>query len=402
MRPVRTVLDHSARFGRRAMAEKGQVDVDGSSLEGGGQVLRCIAALGVATKRPVKVTNIRGKRSPPGLRPQHATSLKLVASISDGRLEGCDINSSEVTFVPGPYTSLRDFAADAGTAGATTLMVQAALPALIMLDGLSTLRLKGGTNVAYSPSIDHLELVLAPNLALFGVDLQVHCERRGFYPEGGGRVKVTVQRMPSSEPPDLSSNHAEPVRLVGVVCGRGGTRERADRVASLVSKRARRAFGLEPVVNVDDACTWDAAEAAPTKKQRRKNKRAALAVQLALTTSSGATVGADVLVEDVKPDHDLDDIAGKLVATLEHRLRSAGGGVDVQTLDQLILVLALGDRSARLRCPVPKCQHLETVMHYATQFIPRASFTTTVDDVSASLVVDCVGGAVVPCDGEVG
>lgn len=45
--------------------------VDGSVLEGGGQILRVSVALSAALGRPLHITRIRANRKPkPGLRPQ--------------------------------------------------------------------------------------------------------------------------------------------------------------------------------------------------------------------------------------------------------------------------------------------------------------------------------------------
>ena len=49
-------------------------EVDGATLEGGGQLLRVAVALGVGLGRDVRVKNIRAARSKPGLRPQHVAS----------------------------------------------------------------------------------------------------------------------------------------------------------------------------------------------------------------------------------------------------------------------------------------------------------------------------------------
>lgn len=46
-------------------------DIDGSMLEGGGQILRMALAFSVLKQIPVRVFNIRAGRSNPGLRAQH-------------------------------------------------------------------------------------------------------------------------------------------------------------------------------------------------------------------------------------------------------------------------------------------------------------------------------------------
>lgn len=70
-------------------------------------------------------------RKNPGLSPQHLTGLKLVESISHGRLEGGTIRSTEISFTPGT-TAAGAYTADTKTAGSCTLMVQQALPCLML------------------------------------------------------------------------------------------------------------------------------------------------------------------------------------------------------------------------------------------------------------------------------
>ena len=72
-------------------------DVDGATLEGGGQLFE--GGRG-ARRRPggedVRVKNIRAARSKPGLRPQHVASLRVAAAVGGVSVAG-GVGAVEIT-----------------------------------------------------------------------------------------------------------------------------------------------------------------------------------------------------------------------------------------------------------------------------------------------------------------
>src|SRR3954451_23476877 len=99
------------------------IDIDGSSGEGGGQILRSSLALSLLTGKPFKLRRIRANRKPkPGLRPQHLASVRAAAKIGQAKVPGAVVGSSQLTFEPGEVKP-GNYRFDIGTAGATSLVL---------------------------------------------------------------------------------------------------------------------------------------------------------------------------------------------------------------------------------------------------------------------------------------
>ena len=133
------------------------IDIQGSILEGGGQILRMSMGFSALLKTPIHIYEIRGNRSKPGLKSQHLNGLILVKQISNGRLSGDKMNSPEITFHPGTDRIIggQTYSADTRTAGATTLLAQVSLPCLLFGQKPCLLELKGGTNADMAPQVDY-------------------------------------------------------------------------------------------------------------------------------------------------------------------------------------------------------------------------------------------------------
>jgi len=91
---------------------------------------------------------------------------------------------------PGHY--LFDVAAKTGSAGSVTLLAQALLPPLLAAGQRSSLTLRGGTHVAWSPPAHYLLYVFLPALAQLGAKVEMTLNRWGWYPRGGGEVSLDI------------------------------------------------------------------------------------------------------------------------------------------------------------------------------------------------------------------
>jgi RNA 3'-phosphate cyclase len=170
--------------------------LDGSYGEGGGQILRTALSLAALSGIPVSIENIRAKRAKPGLRPQHLTAVKALAKVTGAQVGGAELHSQALTFRPGPPLPghyLFDVAEKTGSAGAAALVAQALLPPLLKAPHPSTLVIRGGTHVPWSPPAHYLLHVFLPALGQLGGRVDMEIIRWGWYPRGGGEIRLKIQ-----------------------------------------------------------------------------------------------------------------------------------------------------------------------------------------------------------------
>jgi len=172
------------------------IEIDGSTLEGGGQIVRTATALSVITKKDCRIFNIRQSRKKPGLSYQHLLGLQASSRFCDGRLEGDFLGSQEIKFYPGSARNNK-ILINIPTAGSITLALQSLLLAVvfslkkegravdIIFDG-------GATDTFFSPTFDFFQYVFLEILEQIGVKTKINILQRGYYPEGGAKVEVAV------------------------------------------------------------------------------------------------------------------------------------------------------------------------------------------------------------------
>lgn len=169
------------------------VEIDGSQGEGGGQILRTSVSLSCILEKPMRIRNIRAGRKEPGLRPQHLQAVKSVAEISNSKLSGATVGSTSVEFIPGEPSKSVSKRIETGTAGSVTLIAQTLIPIGIFRGLDLDLEVVGGTEVPASPTVDYLERLVVPIYHLIGGDVRIDLKQRGYYPKGGGIIRIEVK-----------------------------------------------------------------------------------------------------------------------------------------------------------------------------------------------------------------
>jgi RNA 3'-terminal phosphate cyclase (ATP) len=165
--------------------------IDGSAGEGGGQVLRTALGLSLVTQTPFRMVKIRGGREKPGLQRQHLTCVQAAAAIGAASVGGDELSSSELVFRPGAVRP-GSYEFSIGSAGSTTLVLQALLPALLRAARPMQIAIEGGTHNRLAPTYEFLARSLGPVLAQLGARVEHRLVRTGFEPAGGGRIEVSV------------------------------------------------------------------------------------------------------------------------------------------------------------------------------------------------------------------
>ncbi|MBN1812047.1 MAG: RNA 3'-phosphate cyclase [Anaerolineae bacterium] len=213
--------------------------IDGSHGEGGGQILRTALALSAITGRPMRIERIRAGRKNPGLRPQHLTAVHAAAAICGAQLEGDKLDSQALTLVPGDPPRPGEYVFDVagatqgGSAGSVGLVLQTVLLPLALAKGESRLTIRGGTHVPWAPPVSYLTHVFLPTLARMGVQAQIELVRWGFYPAGGGEIRVQIEGKATPNPIQLTER--------GKLCRVWGTAAVMNLPAHIPQRMANRA-----------------------------------------------------------------------------------------------------------------------------------------------------------------
>ncbi|KJZ74878.1 hypothetical protein HIM_05787 [Hirsutella minnesotensis 3608] len=184
------------------------VSLDGTTGEGGGQLVRVAVCLAALTGKPITITNIRGNRPGKrggGLKSQHATSISWLADATDAEVQGLSVGSKTLTFAPRStpiHLAKRKFDIQPDSSAASALLVlQAILPYVLFASNDRAepveLTIAGGTNVSWSPSFEYFDQVLMPALEeRFGIVVERRLDRRGWSHGKLSRGQIWIKVWP--------------------------------------------------------------------------------------------------------------------------------------------------------------------------------------------------------------
>ena len=321
------------------------LEIDGAHGEGGGQLVRTAVALSAIRRMPIRIDNVRARRSNPGLAPQHVAAVRAVASMCEAQCEGVAPRATAFTFVP---KRLRggQYRVDVGTAGSITLVLQAMLPVAVASGERCRMSIRGGTDVRAAPPIDYLRWVVLPQLARMGIQASLTVERRGYYPKGGGEVLLDL--APARELAPFVVDEIEPVKRVAV---RAHVAQLPSTIAERMVEAARSA--LPPEVRVDTQI-----DVVGTDRSAGPGGAIVLCAPSARTLLGAAQVAE----RGVRAER-LGQLAGESLASDLH----AGATLDAHAADQMLVFLALAPGESRFRAR-ELSSHARTAMWLLERF----------------------------------
>ena len=329
--------------------------IDAAHGEGGGQLVRMACALAALTGTPIHLSDIRARRDPPGLAPQHLTAVQALATLCDAQTEGLALRTREFVFRPGAIRG-GDFLFDVGTAGSITLVLQAVLPVALSAPAATSLRILGGTDVKAAPPFDYFRYVLLPQLRRLGLPIDVTLQRRGYYPRGGGVVDVQLR---PGRPCALHQERAGALRELG---GHAHITNLPMHILERMQRSAERALSGFGVPRID---------------AERLGHEAAFgaggAIVLWARTDAGLLGGSEVAQRGVPAERIAETAAQALVAEL-----ASGATLDVHASDQLLIYLALARAPSHFLARAWS-SHAATTAWLIEQFLP-VRFTPLPDD----------------------
>ena len=357
--------------------------IDGSTGEGGGQIIRTALSLSMLTGTPIEIANIRAGRAKSGLMRQHLMCVQASQQISNATVTGAHLGSMAFTFTPSKVKS-GDYNFDIGSAGSTSLVLQTLLPAMLFSNtgsaSPSTVTIKGGTHNPLAPTTDFLQQAFVPALAKLGMHVGIECVQAGFAPIGGGMIKATItpfMRRANTPPLQLTKRGeligielaANTLNLEYDICKRELASAQASLVEAGIDKTliTTKSFKLQGIGEGNSCYAQVTHEVSDT--QNHKEYHSEVFTLLGEKRSSAEKIGC------------------RLSGLVKRYVFNTDSLVDEYLTDQLLLPLALaggGEFTARV-----VSKHAETQAWLIQQFLPVEIQLTVIDEQKTLVQVVC-------------
>ena len=303
------------------------LEINGGERSGSGTILRLAVALASILKDELHIYNIRGKRSPSGLRPQHLEAVLTAAKLCNADVEGATLGSRELLLRPEEIAG-GEIEAEIGTAGSIPMLLLTVLPICAFARRAVHLRVRnGGTDVRNAPTTNYLRHVFLPMLGRMGLKASLSIHKFGYYPKGMGEVSLEVQPCQKLLPVQLE-DFGRLDGLYGIsVCTFLKERRVAERQAK-AAEEYLRGHGFSAKIDV----LYDSSN--PLQKGS--------SLVLWANTDTGALLGGNAIGELKKPSEEV----GREAAENIGKELDVKATVDVHLADMLVPYVALADEGS--------------------------------------------------------
>jgi RNA 3'-terminal phosphate cyclase (ATP) len=225
--------------------------------------------------------------------------------------------------------------------------LQCLIPVAVFADIETKVRIRGGTDVKWSPPMDFYTELFLKAIREMGCDVHLDLKRRGYYPKGDGLVEAKI--TPSHQLNGIVLVEAERTgEREGVVKGISHSCGLPAHVAE------RQAKAAESVLN---AAGYDSA--IKIERENGGGRTTGCGITLWKGYKSGSALGE----RGKRAERVGEEAAGNIIKEL-----ASASTVDVYLADQLIPYIALADGKSEIRVR-EMTKHIETNMYVTKKFL---------------------------------
>ena len=179
------------------------IEIDGSILEGGGQILRISTCLAVLFNKQLKIEKIRNGRCNPGIQNLHMICFDSLKTLFKKiEINGVSLNSTNIIMNPNENELIinqeeKDIKIKLKGACSIALLIQQMLPIFLFTKNIEkyNIFMYGGTIGKFAPSIIYLNTVLYPILNKMNINANCKTYFEGLFPIGGGKIQFFIKEL---------------------------------------------------------------------------------------------------------------------------------------------------------------------------------------------------------------
>ena len=381
-------------------SKQSPLKIDGSILEGGGQILRISISMSYLLGIPISIRNIRSKRDNPGLQRQHLTCSKFITSLYNTKdVTGLQLNSGNIVLVPTKLfiknENNEEIKCILNSAGSIGLMIQQLLPCVLFSEIENkdskeiNITLTGGTLVKFSPTIYYLNEVLFPILEK-NMNIKASCDliKNGIYPMGLGEVILHVQKILKENEEFIKPiNITERGKFLKAeirFCYTNNFKFKLDKICDTIYKNAKKIIRNEFNQNgyskneEGEEIEFDEDEIIKQERINLGDRYYTFYYQIVMIYENTRIKG-DYMISEKKGDFIIDEIIDKCEEATFYTVQNNEVCLDEHTVDHLIIFMALAKGTSKIKVG-PISLHTQTAIEIIKKFVYAVNFTITPGD----------------------